>query len=129
MCRQGSVGVCTAPPQTYPTQCGATGVTEVALPSADSGPAAAHIILQDGSGLSTIYDYVYDVAGARWTPWVQLVPRWSYPTPGARVALSKTVVPTLDSTRYGYLMKLVHAAGKPVLVSPGLGGPSEYHTS
>lgn len=36
---------------------------------------------------------------------------WAYPTPGARVALSKTVVPTLDSTRYGYLMKLVHAAG------------------
>ncbi|KAL6769277.1 DHC15 [Auxenochlorella protothecoides x Auxenochlorella symbiontica] len=77
----------------------------------------------DGSGLSTIYDYVYDVAGARWTPWVQLVPRWSYPTPGARVALSKTVVPTLDSTRYGYLMKLVHAAGKPVLIvgQPGTG--------
>ena len=50
-----------------------------------------------------------------WIHWRERVPTWTYPTTGA-ARFSQLIIPTLDSTRYEYLLSLVHSVSKVGLV-------------
>lgn len=60
----------------------------------------------------TIYDWCYSHETAGWVDWMATVPPY-VPDPDA--SFSQIIVPTSDTVRYNYLLKILALAGKHVL--------------
>lgn len=59
-----------------------------------------------------LYDLKYDTVANRWIIWEDLVDKYKPPEDGN---FSKILVPTVDTERYGYLLKILTERGSPVL--------------
>ena len=80
------------------------------------------------SSEKTIYDWCYSHETAGWVEWMATVPPY-VPDPDA--SFSQIIVPTSDTVRYNYLLKILALAGKHVLFvgETGTGkGPFHCHT-
>ena len=73
-------------------------------------PCLCSLPLQGKDG-NTIFEYLVHDNGLEWVHWRERVPTWTYPTTGS-TRFSQLIIPTLDSTRYEYLLSLVHSVGK-----------------
>ena len=71
----------------------------------------------------TVYECVVDERSLQWRAW--RAPAWQYPE-GAKLDFSNLLVPTMDSTRAIFLLEVLHAQRRPVLL---LGGPGTAKTS
>lgn len=60
----------------------------------------------------TVYDWTYSLQNAGWVEWMSTVPPF---TPEPDVSFSQIIVPTSDTVRYNYLLKILAFAGKHVL--------------
>lgn len=60
----------------------------------------------------TIYDWCYSHETAGWVDWMATVPPY---VPDPDVSFSQIIVPTSDTVRYNYLLKILALAGKHVL--------------
>ena len=60
----------------------------------------------------TIYDWCYSHETGGWVDWMATVPPY-VPDPDA--SFSQIIVPTSDTVRYNYLLRILAAAGKHVL--------------
>lgn len=60
----------------------------------------------------TVYDWTYSLEVNDWVEWMSTVPAFS-PEPDA--SFSQIIVPTSDTVRYNYLLKILAFAGKHVL--------------
>eukprot|EP00741_Cyanophora_paradoxa_P017811 tig00021017_g17202.t1 len=74
----------------------------------------------------TVFEHVVSLEGAgEWVTWQSKIPEWTYPT-GYDPQFSTLFVPTMDSTRYEYLVDTIAKQRKPVLF---IGGPGTAKTS
>ena len=60
----------------------------------------------------TIYDWCYSHDTAGWVDWMATIPPY---VPDPDVSFSQIIVPTSDTVRYNYLLKILALAGKHVL--------------
>ena len=60
----------------------------------------------------TVYDWTYSVDTAGWVDWMSTVLPF---TPDPDASFSQIIVPTSDTVRYNYLLKILAFAGKHVL--------------
>lgn len=60
----------------------------------------------------TLYDYYWDPAQTKWVPWVQIVPKYVH-DPSRK--FHEILVPTMDTVRATWLLKLQVRIKRPVL--------------
>lgn len=61
-----------------------------------------------------VYDFIYDAENDQWNSWEKLL---SYPSIDARALFTDIMIPTIDSVRYTYIIKLLMLNGKHVATS------------
>jgi len=61
-----------------------------------------------------VYDYIYDAENDQWNNWEKLL---SYPSIEARALFTDIMIPTIDSVRYTYIVKLLLLNNKHVITS------------
>ena len=71
----------------------------------------------------TVYDWTYSQDTMGWVEWMSTVPPF-VPEPDA--SFSQIIVPTSDTVRYNYLLKILAVAGKHVLFV-GDTGTGDHH--
>jgi dynein heavy chain len=78
------------------------------------------------SANDTIFEYKINNYSMEWEKWV--APSWEYPQGASDPDFSSLYVPTVESTRAGYLLENMHRRGKPALIT-GDSGTSKSSTA
>ena len=60
----------------------------------------------------TFFEYYVDDENAEWNHWADRVPDWHYPVEQETPKFASLVIPTLDSVRLEYVLKMVSSVGK-----------------
>ena len=74
----------------------------------------------------TFFEYYVDDENAEWNHWADRVPDWHYPVEQETPKFASLVIPTLDSVRLEYVLKMVSSVGKSSLF---VGGPGTAKTT
>ena len=69
-----------------------------------------------GAKIESLYDLVFDISSDEWLPWVKTIPRWQ-PPKDDKVRYSEIIVPTSDTIRSEFFVKLMIENSNHVLLT------------